>query len=170
MAVLALACAAFAQGGPWKAYQPVPELVGSDWHGAEKPVTLMGLKGKVVLVHFWTFDCINCKHNLPAYNKWEKEFAGKGLQIIGVHTPETPEEHVAANVDKAIARWSIQYPVLTDNGARNWDRWGVRYWPSIFLIDKHGRLRDVWEGELEYDGAGGTAKLDKEIRALLAEN
>ena len=169
LSLVAASCGALAQRTPWKEGQVVPELVGSDWHNAAKPLTIEGLKGKVLLVHFWTFGCINCKHNLPAYSKWQKEFADRGLQVIGVHTPETPEERVSANVDRAITRWSITYPVLTDNESKNWERWGLRYWPSVFLIDKHGRLRDVWEGELEYGGAGGTAKIEGEIKTLLAE-
>jgi thiol-disulfide isomerase/thioredoxin len=155
--------------GPWKEFQPVPEFVGSTWHNSDKPLTIAGLKGKVVLVHFWTFGCINCKHNLPTYSDWQKQFGDKGLQVIGVHTPETAEERVSSKVDDAIARWGIKYPVLTDNSGKNWNRWGLRYWPTVFLVDKQGRVRDVWEGELEYNHAGGTAKIAKEIKTLLAE-
>ncbi len=122
-----------------------------------------------MLVHFWTLGCINCKHNLPSYNAWEKEFKSRGLQIVGVHTPETPYERSAARVDAAIAERGIAYPVLIDRDEKNWNAWNQQFWPAIYLIDKRGRVRDSWQGELDFGNAGGTVKLTTEIRSLLAE-
>lgn len=122
-----------------------------------------------MLVHFWTLGCINCKHNLPAYNKWQMEFKGRDFQIVGIHTPETDYERSSRHLDQAIAERRIVYPVLVDNESKNWNAWGQEYWPAIYLVDKQGRVRDSWQGELEAGGAGGTDKLTKEIRALLSE-
>ncbi len=93
----------------------------------------------------------------------------QGLQIIGIHTPETPYERSSSHVDAAIAQRGITYPVLIDRDSKNWNAWNQQFWPAIYLIDKSGRIRDSWQGELDYNNAGGTAKLTGEIRSLLAE-
>ncbi|MGE5735910.1 MAG: redoxin domain-containing protein [Acidobacteriota bacterium] len=132
-------------------------------------VSLASRKGKVTIVHFWTFGCINCKRNLPYYREWQKRFAGRGLEIIGVHTPETDEERDPKNVAKKVKEYEITYPVLIDQQAENWKIWQQRYWPTVYLVDKQGRVRFAWEGELEYQNAGGNAKLIGYIEALLSE-
>lgn len=144
------------------------DLIGHDWRNSGG-LTLAGLKGKVVVVHFWTLACINCKHNLPSYNRWEDEFEGKSFQIVGIHTPELPFEREPARLDEAIRHWHIRYPVLSDPEGRNWDAWKQEYWPTVYLIDKRGRIRDTWQGELNYDNQGGEQKLAAEIRELIAE-
>jgi thiol-disulfide isomerase/thioredoxin len=132
-------------------------------------MSLASRKGKVTVVHFWTFDCINCRHNLPWYLQWRRRFAARGLEIIGVHTPETDAEHDPANVAKKVKELGIAYPVLLDADRRNWNRWQQRYWPAIWLVDKQGRVRYCWEGELEYQGLGGNAKMTELIEGLLKE-
>jgi peroxiredoxin len=148
-----------------------PELTGDFWLNLPKGtrLSLASRKGKVTVVHFWTFGCINCKRNLAAYDRWWKRFAEKGVVVIGIHTPETEAERDPANVAKKVKELGIAYPVLLDSDRENWDRWRQRIWPAIYLIDKQGRARYVWEGELEYQGAGGEAKLTQLIVALLKE-
>ena len=146
-----------------------PELIGDSWLNLPKGSTLSlaSRKGKVTIVHFWTFACINCKRNLAAYDRWWKRFADKGVVVIGVHTPETEPERDPANVAKKVKELGIAYPVLLDSEHQNWDRWQQRIWPTIYLIDKQGRVRYVWEGELEYQNAGGEAKMTRLIVELL---
>jgi thiol-disulfide isomerase/thioredoxin len=150
---------------------PAPELVGESWLNvaADARPSLAARKGKVTVVHFWTFGCINCKRNLPFYTEWQKRFSGRGLEIIGIHTPETAEEKDMANVGKKVKEYGITYPVLFDRESENWKRWQQRYWPAVYLVDKQGRARFVWEGELEYQNAGGNLKMIGLIESLLRE-
>jgi thiol-disulfide isomerase/thioredoxin len=150
---------------------PAPELIGSHWINTpnSQPIRLVDRKGKVTIIHFWTFGCINCKHNLPAYNHWAKELAGKDVAIIGVHTPETVGEGNLANVRAAVRHDGISYPILVDADHKNWDRWHQQFWPTIYLIDKHGNVRYRWEGELEYDNQDGTRKITALIETLQRE-
>lgn len=147
-----------------------PELVGSRWVNTPHPITLASLKGKVTILHFWTYGCINCRRNIPAYNHWQKQFAGKDVALIGVHTPETPGEALPARVKAHIRDYGITYPVLVDSKNVNWNRWNQQFWPTIYLLDKQGRIRYRWEGELEYDGQKGTQTVARLVDQLLAEN
>lgn len=151
--------------------QPAPELVGASWLNTSRnaPVTLASRKGKVTIVHFWTFGCINCKHNLPSYSRWQNQFGKRDVAILGVHTPEFDYERRPENVARFLRDENITYPVLLDAGGENWSRWRQRYWPTVYLIDRRGRIRYVWEGELEYDRAGGEAKMARLVDALLQE-
>ncbi len=151
---------------------PAPELVGSDWlnTSGKTPIKLASRAGKVTIVHFWTYGCINCRRNLPAYAKWQKQYAGTDVAILGVHTPETPGEAKAAKVRSHVADYGITYPVLVDSNHANWDRWHQRFWPTIYLIDKHGRIRYRWEGELEYDNQNGTRKVTELVEKLRKES
>jgi peroxiredoxin len=146
-----------------------PELTGDSWLNLPKGSTLSlaSRKGKVTIVHFWTFGCINCKRNLAAYDRWWKRFAGNGVVVIGIHTPESEAERDPANVAKKVKELGIAYPVLLDPDRQNWNRWQQRIWPAIYLIDKQGRVRYLWEGELEYQKAGGVAKMTQLIMDLL---
>ena len=96
---------------------PAMEFADGTWFNS-KPVTLSDMKGKVVVVDFWTFDCINCRHVLPTLNEWYEKYKDKNVLFIGVHTPETEHEENAAALEKFIAEWKIQYPVVTDNKDR----------------------------------------------------
>ncbi len=147
------------------------ELVGSQWLNTPggQPIRLADRRGKVTIVHFWTFGCINCKRNLPIYNRWSKSYAGKQVEVIGVHTPETSTEASIANVRAALPKLGITYPVLIDGEGVNWRVWHQSIWPTIYLIDKHGNVRYRWEGELEYNDQDGTRKMTDLIIALLNE-
>jgi thiol-disulfide isomerase/thioredoxin len=149
-------------------YHPVPALTGDKalWLNTEKPIAFE--KGKVYVVHFWTFGCINCQRNLPHYSKWAKKF-GKEVTIIGVHTPETESEKRFANMQNYVTREKIPYAVLFDPKNENWNRWQQQVWPTVYLIDKQGRVRYYWVGELEWKNAGGEAKMRGFIEKLLAE-
>lgn len=107
--------------------------------------------------------------NLPSYGKWQKQFKQRGVTVIGVHTPETEREKSIASLRKELRKRGITYPVLVDGGGENWRRWRQRYWPTVYLIDKRGRVRYVWVGELEYRGASGTAIMTQKIEELIAE-
>jgi peptide-methionine (R)-S-oxide reductase len=143
-----------------------PELVGNRWFNTgNKPITLTGRRGKVTVVQFWTFGCFNCRNNLPAYARWQKKFAAQGVQIIGVHTPESDYERDPKNVEKFLRDEKITYPVITDEGHENWRRWNQQYWPTVYLIDKAGSVRHRHVGELR----GDEAQVTRHIETLLKE-
>ena len=106
---------------------------------------------------------------MPSYGRWQKRFEKEGVQIIGIHTPETDSEKVTANVEKRIKELGITYPVLIDKDGQNWKRWQQQWWPTVYLIDKKGIGRYRWVGELDWKSAGGEAKLADRIQELLSE-
>lgn len=115
-----------------------------------KPLTMEKLKGKVVLVDFWTYTCINCIRSLPHLKEWHKRYAKKGLVIVGVHSPEFEFEKKPENVKKAVRKFGIRYPVAVDSDKRTWDAFDNEYWPAKFLIDRKGYVVDVHFGEGRY--------------------
>jgi cytochrome c biogenesis protein CcdA/peroxiredoxin len=123
---------------------------GGAWINSQ-PLTLSQLKGKVVLVDFWTYSCINCLRTLPHLKSWYATYKKDGLVIIGVHTPEFAFEHVTSNVEAAVKRLGITYPVMQDNDYKTWDNYANEYWPAEYLIDKQGHVRHTDFGEGEYD-------------------
>ncbi len=132
-------------------YGPVPEFAGiSHWINSD-PLTMEQLKGKVVLVDFWTYSCINCIRTLPYVTSWYEKYKDKGLVVIGVHTPEFAFEKVADNVLTATKRLSIQYPVAQDNDYSTWQAFNNRYWPAEYLIDQTGNIVYTHFGEGNYD-------------------
>jgi thiol-disulfide isomerase/thioredoxin len=108
------------------------------------------LRGKVVLIDFWTYSCINCLRTLPHLKAWDAAYRKDGLVIIGVHTPEFAFEHVTSNVRDAVRRLGIRYPVVQDNRYETWDNYANQYWPAEYLVDRNGRLRHTHFGEGEY--------------------
>jgi cytochrome c biogenesis protein CcdA/thiol-disulfide isomerase/thioredoxin len=143
-----------------------PDLVGDRrWFNtpAGAPLRLEDLRGRVVLVDFWTYTCINCLRTLPYLRAWDGRYRDRGLSIVGVHTPEFAFEREADNVERAIAQNRIRYPVAQDNDYAVWEAWGNQYWPAKYLIDARGRVRYAHFGEGAYD------QTDAAIRALLAE-
>jgi thiol-disulfide isomerase/thioredoxin len=124
---------------------------------------MRGLRGRVVLVDFWTYTCINCLRTLPHLTAWDRAYRDDGLTIVGVHSPEFTFERDAGNVAAAIRREGIRYPVAQDNHMATWDAYGNQYWPAEYLIDARGHVRHVHFGEGEYD------KTEAAIRALLRE-
>jgi thiol-disulfide isomerase/thioredoxin len=147
-------------------YGEAPDFVGNErWFNTPggRPLSLESLRGKVVLVDFWTYTCINCLRTLPYLEAWDKRYRRDGLVIVGVHSPEFGFERDAGNVQAAIAREGIRYPVAQDNKLATWDAWGNQYWPAEYLIDARGQVRDAHFGEGEYD------RTEMSIRALLKE-
>lgn len=115
-----------------------PRLVGTErWFNTpgDRPLTLRGLRGRVVLVDFWTYSCINCIRTLPYLRAWDARYRSKGLTIIGVHTPEFPFEHDASNVQAAINQDGLRYPIVQDNNQATWNAYHNQYWPAEYLID-----------------------------------
>ncbi|OGG26588.1 hypothetical protein A3A64_01560 [Candidatus Gottesmanbacteria bacterium RIFCSPLOWO2_01_FULL_48_11] len=140
-----------------------PEFIpGGEWFNGH-PLTIQGLRGKVVLVDFWTYTCINCIRTLPYLKSWWEKYKDKGLVIVGVHTPEFEFEKDAGNVAKAIKDFGLTYPVMQDNNYATWDAYANRYWPAKYLVDKNGNIRYSHFGEGKYD------ETEKAIQALLAE-
>ena len=143
-----------------------PEFVDNQqWFNTPggRPLTLRTLRGRVVLVDFWTYSCINCLRTLPYLTAWDKAYRKDGLTIVGVHSPEFPFEKEAGNVEEAIERNGIHYPVAQDNDLATWNAYGNQYWPAEYFIDAQGRVRYAHFGEGEY------GKKEQIIRQLLAE-
>ena len=127
-----------------------PEFAGiSAWLNSP-PLTMESLRGKVVLVQFWTYSCINCVRTLPYVTKWYDTYKDKGFVVVGVHTPEFAFERETANVETAIKRFGIKYPVAQDNQYRTWRAFGNQYWPAGYLIDKSGTIVATQFGEGDY--------------------
>ncbi len=141
----------------------VPTWINSD------PLTLKKQRGKVVVVHFWAFGCINCVRNLPHYQSWYEAFPKSRFTIIGIQTPETEAERDVSQLRANIAERGIAYPVAFDANAENWQAWANRVWPAVYLIDKRGQVRSWWYGELNWQGATGEQQFRKQIAKLLAE-
>ncbi len=132
-------------------YGQAPQLhLDGAWINS-RPLTLAQLRGKVVLIDFWTYSCINCLRTLPHLKSWYATYHDKGLVIVGVHTPEFAFEHVTSNVRSAVKRLGISYPVMQDNRYKTWDNYANQYWPAEYLIDKQGHVRHTHFGEGEYD-------------------
>ena len=170
----ALAAARSAHGGtatgtsaaPLPVLGTAPEFTGNErWFNTpgERPLTLPELRGRVVLVDFWTYTCINCIRTLPYLKAWDERYRDRGLAIVGVHTPEFPFEREAGNVEAAIEQNGLRYPVAQDNEYATWNAYGNQYWPAKYLIDARGQVRYVHFGEGEYE------ETESAIRELLAE-
>ena len=128
-----------------------------------RPVSIQELRGKVVLVDFWTYSCINCLRTLPHLKAWDRAYRKAGLTIVGVHSPEFAFERVPDNVRSAVRRLGVRYPVALDNDFATWRAYSNDYWPSKYLIDKSGRIR------YEHYGEGGYGETENVIRRLLGE-
>ncbi len=134
------------------------------------PLKLKDLKGKVVAVHYYAFQCINCQRNLPHYRAWHRDYGDKGLVVIGIQTPETSAERKLDRVAAAVKSDGIQYPVMLDSDSANWQTWGNTMWPTVYLIDKQGFLRRWWPGELNWQGTPGEQQMRETIEQLLGED
>lgn len=141
---------------------PAPEITNDVWLNGS-PLRLADLKDKVVMVEFWTFGCYNCRNVEPYVKEWHKKYADQGLIIIGVHSPEFRYEHDLENVKRYLRDHDIHYSVPIDNDFSTWNRYGNRYWPAMYLIDKRGVIRYVRIGE------GGYSETERLIQTLLAE-
>ncbi|GAC1505328.1 MAG: hypothetical protein NVS1B3_03410 [Candidatus Dormibacteraceae bacterium] len=149
---------------PLKASGPVaPEFVGIvDWENSP-PLKLASLRGKVVLVDFWTYSCINCQRTIPFVRQWWEKYKTSGLLIVGVHSPEFDFEKNIDNVRRAVKDYGVSWPVAVDSNMATWNAYSNHYWPAEYLIDRAGQIRHTHLGEGEYDVT------ESAIQALLAE-
>jgi thiol-disulfide isomerase/thioredoxin len=138
--------------GAQKPY-PAPALPAQSWLNTHKnrPLRLEELRGKVVLIEFWTFACVNCRNTLPYVKAWHEKYSPQGLVVIGVHTPEFDFERKPEKVRQAVEELGIRYPVALDNDYATWRRYKNQYWPAIYLIDAQGQVVYVTIGEGNYD-------------------
>ena len=144
-------------------FKLAPELTNVKTYINSEPITLADLKGKVVLVDFWTYSCINCIRTIPYLNAWHEKYADEGLVILGVHTPEFEFEKDYNNVKAAVEKFGIKYPVVQDNEKATWEAYENRYWPRKYLIDDEGYVR------YDHIGEGAYAETEKVIQSLLTE-
>jgi len=139
-----------------------PEFANGNWINSD-PLTLEKLRGRVVLVEFWTFGCYNCRNTLPSVKDWDTRYRDRGLTIVGVHTPETDSEYNIDKVRREVPALAIKYPVVTDNDYKTWKAYGVEAWPTIVVLDKQGRIRWLHVGEGHY------GETEDVIKTLVAE-
>lgn len=153
--------------------RPAPAWANTSWLNTpdDRPVTLESLRGRVVLLNFWTFTCWNCTGAIPSLVDYDRKYRGEGLTIIGMHRPEFPPyagEHDRGNVAKALRKYHIEYANAQDNDHTTWDLYDIQYWPSYVLIDRRGNIRYEGAGEFHLDDAAYD-QWDGRIRKLLAE-
>ena len=151
---------------PW----PLPEFTQtttSQWIHSP-PISVQQLKGQVVLLDFWTFDCWNCYRSFPWLNDLEQRYQDQGLQIIGIHTPEFDHEKIRSNVVAKMQTFQLHHPVMLDNDFRYWKALNNRYWPAFYLIDKQGLIRATFIGET-HAGDANARQIEIVVRQLLAE-
>jgi cytochrome c biogenesis protein CcdA/thiol-disulfide isomerase/thioredoxin len=153
----------YLRDGLWRPY-PAPEISGINTWINSPPLVLSQLKGKVVLVDFWTYSCINCIRTLPYLNYWYQQYHHKGLVIIGIHAPEFDFEKNATNVTNAVHQYALKYPIALDNQFSTWRNFSNHYWPAHYLINKQGKVVYEHIGEGKYDST------ENNIRFLLGED
>jgi uncharacterized protein (DUF2147 family)/peroxiredoxin len=142
---------------------PAPEFSGIGQWFNTAPLRMAQLRGKVVLVDFWTQGCANCIPTLPHVQGWHQRYQGQGLVVVGVHTPEYPAEGEPASVQAAITRWGITYPVALDQDHATWSAWRNAFWPALYLIDRQGRV------VFQHVGEGGYAQIEAQIQLALQQ-
>ncbi|MEM5430259.1 thioredoxin family protein [Cupriavidus oxalaticus] len=140
-----------------------PEFAGITQWLNSPPLSMQALRGKVVLVDFWTYSCVNCLNTLPHVKRWHDKYKDQGLVVVGVHTPEYGFEKSTANVQEAIKRLGVRYPVAQDNRYATWSAFQNQYWPALYLIDADGRI------VYQHFGEGNYAETEAAIQKLLAQ-
>lgn len=168
----ALLIALALQGGatapaPSDKFPTAPILSGTEWLNTKDAEVAAKYKGRITLVHFWAFACGNCKNNLPAIQRLTEKFAKQGVVTIGIHTPEIEIEKKVENVQKAIDKHKITYPVLVDGDYKMWKAFGTQWWPTLYIIDQNGKARWYAAGELNYGERKGEVEAEKVIESLL---
>lgn len=144
-------------------FKKAPEFTQVTGYVNTNPLKISDLRGKVVLVHFWTYTCINCIHTIPHLNDWYGKYSDKGFVIASVHTPEFEFEKDIHNVKEAVKGFVIKYPVIQDNNYGTWNAYENRYWPRDYLLDNEGYIR------YDHVGEGGYTETENMIQSLLAE-
>jgi thiol-disulfide isomerase/thioredoxin len=143
------------------AQNAAPNFTGiSNWFNSA-PLNIADLRGKVVLVDFWTYGCVNCVNTLPHVTELYAKYRDRGLVVVGVHTPEFPFERSASNVQAALKRHGISYPVAQDNDSQTWNAWHNQYWPAQYIVDQNGKI------VYQHDGEGQYEQIDRTIARLL---
>jgi thiol-disulfide isomerase/thioredoxin len=141
-----------------------PDFSGiSHWFNST-PLNIVDLRGKVVLVDFWTYGCVNCVNTLPHVTELYAKYKDRGLVVVGVHTPEFPFERSASNVQAALKRHGITYPVAQDNESQTWNAYRNQYWPAQYIVDRSGKI------VFRHDGEGQYEQMDRTIARLLDAN
>lgn len=138
-----------------------PEFTGITHWINSPPLTMQSLRGKVVLVDFWTFECINCLHALPEVKALYTRYKDQGLVVVGVHTPELSAERDSTNVLNAVQRLDVKYPVAQDNDYATWNAWSNKYWPAQYVVDAQGQVI------YSHIGEGGYAQIEAAVRNAL---
>jgi thiol-disulfide isomerase/thioredoxin len=142
---------------------PAPEFNSPGPWLNSPPLTMAGLRGRVVLIDFWTYTCINCIRTQPYLKAWDAKYRKDGLTIVGVHSPEFGFEKEQSNVARAVQQAGLKYPIVNDSDMGTWNAWHNQYWPAEYLVDARGHVRYASFGEGDYD------KTEAAIRGLLAE-
>jgi len=143
------------------AHAAAPDFVGlGNWFNSA-PLKLADLRGKVVLVNFWTYGCVNCVNTLPHVTGLYAKYKDRGLVVVGIHTPEFPFERSASNVQAALKRHGITYPVAQDNDSRTWNAYRNRYWPAQYIVDQNGKI------VFQHDGEGQYEQIERTVAGLL---
>jgi thiol-disulfide isomerase/thioredoxin len=150
-------------GTPLPVEGTMPELAGATGWLNSAPLTAQSLRGKVVLIDFWTFACINCRNALPYVRAWADKYKDQGLVVIGVHTPELPFERNVNNVKRASGELGLGFPIAIDNNYAIWRSFSNRYWPAHYFVDAQGRIR------YHHFGEGAYERSEQVIRQLLEE-
>ncbi len=150
-------------------YPMVPELIPVEHWINTQPISLKEMRGKVVVLHFYAFQCHNCHANFVHYNKWHDEFPSDQVVVLGIQTPETSSERDPTAVKAAAKEREFKFPVLIDLQSENWKAWSNTMWPTVYVIDKRGYLRFMWQGELNWQGATHDQTIHSVIEKLVAE-
>ncbi len=138
-----------------------PEFTGlGNWFNSS-PLKLADLRGKVVLVNFWTYGCVNCVNTLPHVTALYAKYKDRGFVVVGIHTPEFPFERSASNVQSALKRHGITYPVAQDNDSQTWNAYRNHYWPAQYIVDQNGKI------VFQHDGEGQYEQIDRTVAGLL---
>ena len=164
-ALLLAGGAALVSGGlaaPAAAASQAPEFVGIEGWLNGGPLSMRGLRGKVVLVNFFARACSNCIAAMPYIRNWHARYRGQGFTVVGVHTPELPAERSRPALEAAVQRFGVTHPVAIDNASATWNAWGNQYWPAEYLVDQQGRI------VYSHVGEGAYAQTEGLIQRLIA--
>ncbi len=142
----------------------MPDFAPGDWLNVQQPLTKALLRGQVVLIDFWDYACVNCLRTLPYLTRWHERYAGLGLTIIGIHTPEFAFGQIRQQVETAVAHYNLRYPILLDNRYQNWERFTAKAWPTKFLVDAAGYMR------LRRQGEGYYQQIESALQILLRQH
>ncbi len=159
----------FDTGAVTRIFPLAPELIVNHGWAGSPAGSLADLRGKVVILHFYAYECINCQRNLPRYNEWANQFRNDDVVLVGIQTPELASERDPENIRKAAEEAGIEYPVLLDLDSENWNAWSNTMWPTVYLIDRKGYIRTWWQGELNWQGATGDKSMAEAVKKLLEE-